>query len=172
MSVSGISSTSFFQNPTATQSKFQQFRQEFQQLGKDLKSGNLTQAQSDFATLQQNAPTSQTPSTNSTLNSTTSPVAQAFNQLSQDLQSGNLTAAQSDFATLQQDVQQSSAAQGQPHHHHHHHASQSQSSSSDSASSSINQSFAALGQSLQIGNSRPPNSPTALCSRNSISIPA
>jgi hypothetical protein len=66
----------------------QQSQQEFQQLGQDLKAGNLSAAQTDFATLQQlNGQT--TGSTN-----TNNPIAQAFQQLSQDLQSGNLSAAQ------------------------------------------------------------------------------
>ena len=51
MSVSGISSSSLF-NTSGVQSLFQQFQQTFQQLGKDLHQGNLSAAQSDFATLQ------------------------------------------------------------------------------------------------------------------------
>ena len=41
---------------TNTPSKFKQFQQEFQQLGKDLQAGNLTQAQTDLVTLEQNSP--------------------------------------------------------------------------------------------------------------------
>ena len=64
MSVSGISSSSLFDyNTQSVQNKMQQFQQEFQQLGQDLQSGNLSAAQSDFATLQQYAP--QTNSTSS-----------------------------------------------------------------------------------------------------------
>lgn len=37
-------------------SKFKQFQQEFQQLGNDLKSGNLGQAQSDLERLEHNSP--------------------------------------------------------------------------------------------------------------------
>ena len=37
-------------------SKFKQFQQEFQQLGKDLQSGNLGQAQSDLERLERNSP--------------------------------------------------------------------------------------------------------------------
>jgi hypothetical protein len=40
----------------ATQTSFQQIKQELQQLGKELQSGNLTAAQSDFVTLQQDLP--------------------------------------------------------------------------------------------------------------------
>ena len=103
MSVSGISSSSLF-NTSGVQSLFQQFQQTFQQLGKDLQSGNLSAAQSDFATLQNLG------SQNSTATSqTNSPIAQAFSQLAKDLQSGNLSAAQQDFSTIQQDFQNQSA---------------------------------------------------------------
>ena len=44
MSTSGITSS--------MSSQFQQFQQEFKQLGQDLQSGNLSSAQSDFATIE------------------------------------------------------------------------------------------------------------------------
>lgn len=135
MSVSGISSNLFgFNNPTV-ENKAQQIQQEFQQLGKDLQSGNLSAAQSDFTTLQQLAPQSNTSSSTQSTN----PLAQAFNQLGQDLQAGNLSAAQQDFANIQQDIQnQAGRVQGHGHHHHH--------------QSSIAQLFEKLGQELQSGN--------------------
>jgi hypothetical protein len=93
MSLSGISTSSLLsyesQN-TQTQNKLQQFQQEFQQLGEDLQSGNLSAAQSDFATLQQMAPQS----ASSTSVTSGNPLTQAFQQLGQDLQSGNISAAQ------------------------------------------------------------------------------
>ncbi len=138
MSVSGISSSSLFDyNTQNVQNKMQQIRQEFQQLGQDLQSGNLSAAQSDFATLQQLQP--QTNSTSSTQSS--NPIAQEFNQLSTDLKSGNVSAAQQDYATIQQDMQ-NQAAQG---HHHHHHGG-------GSGASEISQSMEQLGQALQSGN--------------------
>src|ERR1700732_2207129 len=94
------------------QTRFQQFQKEFQQLGKDLQSGNLVQAQADFVTLQQSSPLAAQSTTASTATASSSatsgaaggsPIAQAFNQLSQDLKSGNLSAAQQDFSTIQQD---------------------------------------------------------------------
>src|SRR5271169_3216037 len=107
MSVSGISSSSLFDyNTQSVQNRKQQFQQEFQQLGQDLQSGNLSAAQSDFASLQQLG--AQANST-SPSQSPTPTVAQAFQQLSQDLQSGNLSAAQHDFANLQQDFQNHAA---------------------------------------------------------------
>jgi hypothetical protein len=62
MSVLGIARSSIFrifqylasQFSQSGQSKMQKLQQEFQQLRQDLQSGNLTQAQADFATLQPN----------------------------------------------------------------------------------------------------------------------
>jgi outer membrane protein assembly factor BamD (BamD/ComL family) len=139
MSVSGISSSSLF-NTSGVQSLFQQFQQTFQQLGQDLQSGNLSAAQSDFATLQNLG------SQNSTATSqSSSPIAQAFSQLAKDLQSGNLSAAQQDFSTIQQDFQ-SQSAQGQTQSaqgHHHHHGG--------GGSSEISQLLNELGTALQSG---------------------
>jgi len=136
MSVAGISSNNFFNyNSQSVQNQIQQFQQEFQQLGQDLQSGNLSAAQADFATLQQNRPTSTSSSQSN------NPIAQEFNQLSQDLQSGNLTAAQQDYAQLQQDFQN----QGVHGHHHHHHGN-------GDWQSSVNSLLNQLGQSLQAGN--------------------
>ncbi len=164
MSIIGILSSNLFsagatQNTKSSQntpSNFQQIKTEFQQLGQDLQSGNLTAAQSDFTTLSQNI-SGATQSTAATANSTTgnNTIAQAFAQLGQDLQSGNLQGAQKDFTTLQQDVQQNSSNQVGGHHGHRgHHAERSQSSSSSSSqqTNSINQAFSALAQDLQAGN--------------------
>jgi outer membrane protein assembly factor BamD (BamD/ComL family) len=93
--------------------------QALSQLGSDLQSGNLSAAQSDFSTLQQDLQNGQ--STQGTQgfhhhrqhggpifenqngqNSATS----LFGQLGQDLQAGNLTAAQQTYSTLQQDFLQ------------------------------------------------------------------
>src|SRR3984957_20229804 len=98
-----------FQN---SPSAFQQIKAEFQQLGQDLQTGNLTQAQQDYTTLSQNLPGATQASTN--------PLLQAFAQLGQDLQSGNLQAAQQDYTTVQQDAQQQSASQQVSGHHGHH----------------------------------------------------
>jgi outer membrane protein assembly factor BamD (BamD/ComL family) len=151
-------------------SQFQQIKTEFQQLGQDLQSGNLTQAQSDFVTLSQNFPgasqvaasTTTAAGTAATTGVTTAPpttnnsVSQAFNQLGQDLQSGNLQGAQQDFTNLQQGLQQGTSQQvGGHHHHHRHHAESSQPSASSSSaqqSNPIAQAFGTLGQDLQAGN--------------------
>ena len=140
MSVSGISGSSLF-NTSEVQSIFQQFQQTFQQLGQDLRSGNLSAAQSDFATLQNLG------SQNSTATSqTNSPIAQAFTQLAKDLQSGNLSAAQQDFSTIQQDFQsQSAQGQTQSTQRHHHHGS-------GGGASEVSQLLDQLGTALQSGN--------------------
>jgi outer membrane protein assembly factor BamD (BamD/ComL family) len=144
MSVSGISSSNFSTYSTQdSQNQLQQIQQAFQQLGQDLQSGNLSGAQSDFATLQQLAPQLNSVSSAQSNN----PIAQAFAQLSKDLQSGNLSAAQQDFTTIQQDFQnQAQGNQGQTaqgHHHHH---------GGGSGSSTLSQLFEQLGQALQSGN--------------------
>jgi len=136
MSVSGISSNNFLNyNAQSIQSRMQQFTQEFQQLGADLQSGNLSAAQADFATLQQTQAASSASSAQSN-----NPVAQLFEQLSQDLKSGNLSAAQKDYATIQQDFQNQSSHV----HHHHHHGSGN--------GGEITRWFDQLGQDLQAGN--------------------
>jgi outer membrane protein assembly factor BamD (BamD/ComL family) len=110
MSVSPISSSTLFNYSTQNvQNTMQQYQQEFQQLGQDLQSGNLSAAQADFATLQQLAPT-----TSASRAQSSSPIAQEFNRLSQDLQAGNLSAAQQDYATIQQDFQNQAASASPP----------------------------------------------------------
>jgi len=136
MSVSGISSSNFLDySAQSIQTRMQQFRQEFQQLGQDLQSGNLAAAQTDFAALQQVEP--QSISTASTQSNT--PIGQAFNQLSQDLKSGNLSAAQQDYATIQQDFQNHAS---RAHHHHH---------GGGNGEGEISQLLQQLGQDLQSG---------------------
>lgn len=139
MSIAGILSSNLFNfNPQNVPGRMQKFRQEFQQLGQDLRTGNLSGAQADFAALQQGGPQSSSATQNS------NPIAQAFQQLSADLQSGNLTAAQQDYANIQQDFQNQAAQR--PHHHHRH------SSGSQDSSNAMSQILAQLGQDLQSGN--------------------
>jgi outer membrane protein assembly factor BamD (BamD/ComL family) len=140
MSVSAIFSSNLFQyeNQKTQNNNIQQFKQEFQQLGEDLQSGNLTAAQSDFAALEQVGPNS-----NSTASGpASSPLANAFQQLSKDLQSGNLSAAQQDYTTMQHDIQDH-AAQMHPHHHHR---------GAGAEASQVTPLFEELGQDLQSGN--------------------
>jgi len=145
MSVSGISSNLFGLNNPSVQNKAEQIQQEFQQLGEDLQTGNLSAAQSDFTTLQQLVPQSSTTTSAASSTQSSNPLAQAFNQLGQDLQAGNLSAAQQDYANIQQDIQ-NQAGQVQGHGHHHHHGS------GDDEQNSMSQLFEQLGQELQSGN--------------------
>jgi len=139
MSVAGISSGNLFDfTSQSVQNRKQQFQQELQQLGQDLQSGNLSAAQTDFATIQQSGP--QISSTSS--NQNTSPIAQDFKQLSQDIQSGDISAAQQDYAKIQQDFQSQSAGK----HAHHHHQS-----GGGGGASAISQLMQELGQDLQTG---------------------
>jgi outer membrane protein assembly factor BamD (BamD/ComL family) len=167
-----------FQGTQGAAPKFEQIKEQFQQLGQDLQSGNLTQAQTDYATLSKEFPganqasanaaaTAATTTATTTATTNTTPtttgatsVAQQFAQLGQDLQSGNLQAAQQDYTNLQQTAQQNGAQQVGGHHRgHHHHGGDSQSASSTSSSSSsssqtnpIAQAFSTLSQDLQAGN--------------------
>ena len=151
MSVSGVSTSDLLQTSVAqgAQTRFRQIQTQFQKLGQDLQSGNLTQAQSDFATLTQELPNRQQSTANATTaaaggaSTPTSTLAKAFQTLGQDLQAGNLSAAQADFATIQQDVQQKSG-QPQGHHHHHHGGGQQ-------PTNTLQQDFGVLGQTLQSG---------------------
>lgn len=138
MSVAGISSSNLFDfNTQSVQNRKQQFQQEFQQLGQDLQSGNLSAAQTDFATVQQSGPQV----SSSSANQNTSPIAQDFKQLSQDIQSGDTSAAQQDYAKIQQDFQNQAAGK----HGHHHHGG------GGGGAGAISQLLQELGQDLQTG---------------------
>ena len=93
------------------------------QLARDLKSGNLSAAQSDFSAVQQEL--QQVGSRlggpqghhhrhhgggeSSQSSSQQDPITKVFGQLGQDLQAGNISAAQQAYASLQQDFQQFAA---------------------------------------------------------------
>jgi hypothetical protein len=139
MSLAGILSSNLFQfNSQGVQNRMQQFGQDFQKLGQDLQTGNLTGAQADFAALQKDGKQSSSSTQNS------NPITTAFQQLSADLQSGNLTAAQQDYTSLQQDFQNRAASHLQRSHHHHH-------SGGGDASGQMSQILAQLGKDLQSG---------------------
>jgi hypothetical protein len=139
MSVAGILSSSLFNySIQSAQSKLQQSRQVFQQLGQDPQSGNLPAVQTDFAALQ---PSGSSSSVSSLLQSA-NPIAQDFRQLSQDLQSGNVSSAQQDYAKIQQDFQNQVVAK----YGHHHRGG------GGGAASGASQLLERLGQELQSGN--------------------
>jgi len=89
MSVSSIIDLS--QNPSC-QNGSQSAIAEFKQLAADLRSGNLSQAQADYATLAKNAPAA--------AQNTSTPLGQAFSALGQALESGDLSAAQQALAAV------------------------------------------------------------------------
>jgi hypothetical protein len=141
MSVSGLSLVgNIYQALHSSRTQGQNIQSEFQQLGKDLEAGNLTQAAADYTTLSRSLPASLLASSNSSL-------VQAFSALGQALQSGDLSAAQTAYNAIQQDVQQSA---GQTSHHHHHHGGGSEGANS-TATNTLTQDFSALGQALQSG---------------------
>ena len=134
MSVAGITSINSTQLANVQQN-LQKVQNEFKQLGQDLQSGNLTQAQADFVTLSQSlssppnfvGPTAVQQAAGTTAGSsqnspsTVGPTAlarsasashhrvhlrQALNQLGQALQAGNLSAAQQAFNSMSQIWQQ------------------------------------------------------------------
>ncbi|HLB92131.1 MAG TPA: hypothetical protein VJK27_07310 [Terriglobales bacterium] len=105
MSISAIQNT--FSNPFQLSAANNSYQQQIQQLSQALQSGNLSGAQSDFASLKQafSQPTStlgKTPPSPS--DSSAVPIHQALNQLGSDLQSGNLSAAQKDVANVEQSL--------------------------------------------------------------------
>jgi len=113
MSISGVSSTTDLTQGNSTQTKFKQVKDDFQQLGQALQSGDLNTAQQAFAALQQLMPNLSA----GNQNNSQSPLLADLNAVGKALQSGDLSAAKAAFAKLQQDVQ--SVNKG--HHHRHHH---------------------------------------------------
>jgi hypothetical protein len=110
MSITGIPSSAFNQNPLDAASKLLQ--QDFQQIGQDLKSGNMAAAQQDFSTLKNDLQTQTTSSLHHVHNNhklsagagnliDQNSLLQELNQLGQTLSSGNLSAAQQAYAALQ-----------------------------------------------------------------------
>jgi hypothetical protein len=107
--MSGMSIGSLTNNLPSVQNDYQKFRQEFKQLGHDLRTGDLAGAQADFVTLQQlRGPSPMTPSSTGK-----HPIMDGYNQLAQDLESGNIPAAQLDYKNIQQAYQNLAA-----HRHH------------------------------------------------------
>jgi hypothetical protein len=127
----------------------------FQQIGSDLQSGNLFQAQSDFALFNNIDPGDSKalrphlPPVHGTP-TRCSPPSTNWDKLCNP---AICPPAQSDFATVQQDVQQIAQQQsaGGAHHHHHHYSSDSDSQTS-SQQTAISTLFNELGTSLQTGN--------------------
>ena len=98
-------------------SNFQTFRQDFNQLTSALQSGDLSGAQTAYATLS-SLPLAQG----------NNPFAQAIQQIGQFLQNNDLPDAQKALAALQQQMQ--------AHGHHHHHGGGGAQGASDAANTS------------------------------------
>ena len=111
MSLAGIAATSFFSGAFAPSgpAKLEQARQEFQQLGQDLQTGNLARAQTDFKNLRQDAG-SVTHHHYSYLHANgetgQNSITRVLDQLGQALQVGNLSTAKQSYASLVEDFQQ------------------------------------------------------------------
>jgi DNA-binding FadR family transcriptional regulator len=84
------------------QNPFQEAWQDYKQIGQDLQSGDLTDAQTAYSNLQQLVQAY--PGSSSTSSSTPTTVQTDFATLGQDLQAGNLTSSQSAFSKLQSDI--------------------------------------------------------------------
>jgi len=135
MSVAGILSTAAFSlGAQFFQTRNHKMKHELQQLGKDLRSGDLSAAQTDLAALQKLQPKPVTASTSLTGGT----IAKDLTQLSADLKTGDAKAAQQDFTQLQQDLQAQVAGARHPRH-------------ADGAGQ-VNQMFTQLGTALQSGN--------------------
>ncbi len=98
MSISNISSTQSYQ------SMFQPIKTDLKQLATNLKAGDLTQAQSDYATLTNDISAAQLQSNDK--------LTQDLSALGAALKAGNLADAQAAFKTLAHDLRQS----GRMHH--------------------------------------------------------
>jgi hypothetical protein len=94
MSVSSVSDNLAHFLPVSQNAPSKQFKQDFQQLGQDLSSGNLAGAQALFTHIPKpgHGLSSLQPAT---------PIEQEFSNLAQALQSGNLAAAQQDYTQIQ-----------------------------------------------------------------------
>jgi hypothetical protein len=128
---------------TSAASRFQQIKTEFQELGEDLQSGNLSAAQQEYSTLSRNLPGASQTSSN--------PTGQAFNQLGKDLQAGNLQGAQQDYTAVQQGTQKNAAQVG-GHRGLRHLISDLQDSASSQQGNPVAQALTELSQTLQLGN--------------------
>lgn len=95
---------------------FQSIQNDVQQIGQELQSGNVTQAQQGSSTIQQNSQQQGSGLAAQHIHchiggsQETSQLAQEFGSLGQALQTGDLQAAQSAFASLQLQFQQFGSA--------------------------------------------------------------
>jgi soluble cytochrome b562 len=101
MSISAISSgTSTYQ--TTQTNPFAKFKEDFDALGKALKSGNIDDAKKAYTQLQKDMPS----------NSSNNPMSSDLQTLGKALDSGNLTAAQDAYSTIQGKMSQGKPSSG------------------------------------------------------------
>jgi hypothetical protein len=115
MSLAGLVSSIFFDPSSQTaQTSKPPLQQEFQQLGKDLQSGNVPGAQQNLSTLRQDLQNAKQhlPAHHHQHRLHAGGLDHLLDPLSQALQSGNLASAQQAYKTLQQDFQQFSQLNG------------------------------------------------------------
>jgi DNA-binding FadR family transcriptional regulator len=119
MAVSGIFANTAINQTSNSQTKFGQVKNDFQQLGQALQSGDLNAAKQAFAALQQFMPnlSSASQSQNGQQGSSQNPLLTDLSAVGKALQSGDLAAAKSAFAKLRQNVQ---SVSHKGHHHGHH----------------------------------------------------
>jgi hypothetical protein len=98
MSVSSVSNNLAHFLPTSQNVPSKQFRQDFQQLGQDLRSGNLSGAQALFTHIAK-------PGHGQSSSQGGTAIEQEFGNLGQALQSGNLAAAQQDYTQIQNRIE-------------------------------------------------------------------
>lgn len=112
MSVSGCSSGSY---ASGAANPFKQTFQDFRGLGSALNSGDLSQAQTAFASLQSDLQTTSQNGKTSPLLDTSTQAGKDFQTLQSALQSGDTDGAKKAFAAVRQDLR---AAHAHGHRHH------------------------------------------------------
>jgi DNA-binding FadR family transcriptional regulator len=116
MSISPLSASLVSDLSQHRQNPFQEIKQDFSQLSGALQSGDLTDAQSAYSSIQQllqsNGGLSNTGTAGGAASNNSNPIQNDFAALGQALQSGDLTQAQSAFSQLQSDVQSAREARG------------------------------------------------------------
>ncbi|MGO9136154.1 MAG: hypothetical protein ACLP9S_17855 [Syntrophales bacterium] len=166
MSIPSISSSSDYYKGysiNGSDSLRQRGQQALKSIVNALQSGNLSGAQSAFASLLSLFPNSSSSANSKTQSAATLSASSSSNgtksiisdlsALGQALQSGDLTGAQNNFSKLTQDMQ----SIGVGHHHHHKTSASSKNTTNASATgsnkgtNSVETDLAALGQALQSG---------------------
>lgn len=135
MSIDSLTSTSSNRG-----AHLQQIRKDLSALQSDLQSGNITQAQTDFATLLDDSPKLKASLSSTSATTGSSSAASSASALSTALQSGDVSGATTALTSLQQSL-------GSAHHHHHHHHS-----GGGSGSGAVQTDMQTLSSALQSGN--------------------